>query len=65
MIENESNCNKMSVEKIEGGLIQVRKGFSELRPSNADQMDVLDCMNTALYKLEQKVSDIRKVFYGE
>lgn len=62
---DEPNSNKMSVEKIEGGVIQIRKGFSELRASNAEQMDALEAMNTALYKLDQRVSDIRKVFYGE
>ena len=46
-------------------MILVRKGFSDLRASDVDQMDVLDAMNTALYKLDQRVSDVRKVFYRD
>lgn len=61
-LESEPDISKMSVEIIEGGLIQVRKGFSELQSSDLDQMDALDAMNTALYKLEQKFSDVRKVY---
>lgn len=64
-MDSEPNNNKMSVEKMEGGLIQVRKGFSELRADDIDQMDALEGMNTAMYKLEQTFSDIKKVFYGE
>lgn len=59
------NNNKMSVEKIENGMIQVRKGFSELRSTDVEQMEALDAMNAALYKLDQRVCDIRKVFCGD
>jgi len=62
MAEDEPDKNKMSIEKIEGGLIQVRKGFADLEAEDLDQTDALDAMNTALYKLEQKFSDIRNVF---
>lgn len=57
--------NKMTVEKIEGGMIQVRKGFSELRADNMPQTEALEGMNTALYRLEMKMSDIRKTFKGD
>lgn len=59
---DDPNNNKMSVEKIEGSLIQVRKDFSELEAEDLDQTDALDAMNTALYKLEQKFSDVKNVF---
>ena len=62
---NEPNENKMAVEKIESAMILLRKGFNELRSSDIDQMDALDAMNTALYKLDQRVSDVRKAFYKE
>ena len=62
---NDPNENKMAVEKIEGAMILARKGFSELRAENVDQMGVLDAMNTELYKLDQRVSDVRKVFYRD
>jgi len=62
MAEDEPDIYKMSIEKIEGGLIQVRKGFADLEAEDLDQTDALDAMNTALYKLEQKFSDIRNVF---
>jgi len=62
---NDPNENRMAVEKIEGAMILLRRGFSELRASDVDQMDTLDAMNTALYKLDQRVSDLRKVFYKE
>lgn len=61
-MSDKPNCNMMALDKIDGGIIQVRKGFSELRADNVDQMEALDDMNTALYKLDQRVSDIRKVF---
>jgi len=63
MSENDPDKNKMAVEKIDSGVIQVRKGFSELRATNVDQMEALNDMNTKLYKLEQSVVDIKKVFY--
>ena len=62
MTEEDPNHNKMSVERIEGTLIQVRNGFSELRSSDVDQMEALDDMNTALYKLERSFSDVKEVF---
>lgn len=62
MENSDPNNNKMSVEKIEGGMIQLRKGFSEPRATGVEQTEVLDNTNTAMYKLEQRVSDIRKVF---
>lgn len=55
----------MAIEKIEGGMIQVRKDFSELRAKNVEQMETLDDTNTALYKLDQRVSDLKKIFYGD
>lgn len=55
----------MAVEKIENGLILVRKGFAELRAEDLAQTDAQDAMNAVLYKLDQRVSDIRKVFYGD
>ena len=58
----EKNHQKMSVEKIENGMILVRKGFSKLRAKNTEQMDALEGFNTAMYKLEQRVSDINEVF---
>lgn len=64
-MSEEPNNNKMAVEKIENGMIIVRKGFSELRANDVDEMDVLEAMNTALYKIDQKVSDVRKLFYGD
>lgn len=64
-MNEEPNNNKMSVEKIENGAILVRQGFSELRASNVDQLEALDAMNVAMYKLDQNISDIRKVFYGD
>ena len=64
-LESKPDNNKMAVEKIEGGLIQVRKGFAELEAEDLGQTDAVDAMNRALYKLEQKFSDVRKVFYGE
>ena len=60
--ENDPDTNKMHVEVIEGGLTEIRKGFAELRAENIEQMDALDGMNTALYKLDQKVADIKNVF---
>lgn len=62
---SDPDTNKMSIEKLEGGLIQVRKRFAELEAEDLDQTDALDAMNTALYKLEQKFSDVRKVFLGD
>lgn len=64
-LENDPNNNKMAIEKIEGGMIQVRKDFSELRAKNVEQMETLDDTNTALYKLDQRVSDLKKIFYGD
>ena len=58
----EIDRQKMSVEKIENGMILVRKGFSELRANNTEQMDAIEGFNTAMYKLEQRVSDINEVF---
>lgn len=60
--ENQPNNDKMSIEKIDGGLIQIRKGFSELRSSDVIQMEVLDMFNTDLYKLEQRYADIKDAF---
>ncbi len=59
---DEPNNNKMCLDKIDGGLIEMRKGFSELRVVNVEQSEELGDMNTALYKLEQALSDVRKVF---
>lgn len=61
-MSNDPDNNKMAVEKIEGGLIQIRKGFAELEAEDLPQTDATDAMNRALYKLEQAFSDIRKVF---
>ena len=61
-LENDPDTNKMHVEVIESGLTEVRKGFAELRAENIEQMDALDGMNTALYKLDQTVADIKNVF---
>lgn len=58
----EEDLQKMSIEKIENGMILVRKGFSELRAKNVKQMDAVEGFNTAMYKLEQRVSDINEVF---
>jgi len=65
MTKDDPNNNKMAVDKIENAVIQLRKGFSELRASNVEEMEALDDMNTVLYKLDQRVTDIRKVFYGD
>lgn len=62
---SDPDTNRMTVDKIEGGIIQVRKGFAELQPEDLDQTDALDSMNRALFKLEQKFSDVRKVFLGD
>lgn len=64
-MSGEPDINRMAVEKMEGGLIQFRKGFSALRAENVEQMEALDFMNTELYKIDQKMSDVRKVFYGD
>lgn len=62
MAENDPDTNKMHVEKIEGGLTEVRKGFAELRASDINQMDAMYAMNTAMFILEQKFADVKKVF---
>lgn len=61
----EPNNNKMAVEKIEGSVIEARKAFAELRSQNSEQIEIMFGLNTALYKLDQKISDAKKIFKGE
>ena len=63
MPKEDPNNNKMTVEKIEGGMIQIRKDFRELRSDNVDETEVMFEFNAAMYKLEQRFSNLRKVFY--
>lgn len=65
MAKEDPNNYKMSVDKIENGIIQVRKAFSRLRTINVDDVEVLFEFNNALYRLERKFSKVRKVFYGD
>ena len=62
MSKDQPNNEKMSIEKIDGGLIQIRKGFSELRSADVVQMEVLDMFNTDLYKLEERFADVKDAF---
>ena len=58
----EPNNNKVAIEKIEGSIIEARKAFAELRFQNIEQMEIMSGLNTALYKLDQKISDAKKIF---
>lgn len=58
----EPDVNKMAVEKLDGGIIQLRAGFSDLRADNMGQTEALEGMNVALYKLERVFSVVKKEF---
>ena len=60
--ENNPDTNKMNVEVIEDGLTESRKGIAELRAAKLEQVEVLDGRHKGLYKLDQKVADIKNVF---
>ena len=59
---NEPDVNIMAIEKLENSMILLRSAFSDLRADNMEMTEALEGMNVAIYKLEQKVSDVRKAF---